>query len=785
MTEKGGKIKIDEYQGPMGKIKGFEFTIGEIITGDEEEWEPMGPTPKPSIATLRPWFMKLMERYPPIYMPICDMCCLCTYGKCNLSKGKYGACGIDMKAQNARIVEIACCIGAACHSAHGLHLIHHLKEKFGNVPLNFGDNIEVELPLTRLVVGMKPQSLSDLEVAMRWVNEQITHCLAAAHTGQEASYLDFENKSFLAGLCDHLGLEISDAAQIASFGFPKGEADVPIVELGMGTLDTVNKAVVLMIGHNVASGVELADYLRETGKGDKVDVGAICCTAHDLTRYYEKAKIVGSMSRQLMFIRSGLPDVIMVDEQCVNTRAFDEAQKINAPYIATNDKRMDGLPDRSNDSEESIIEDLVSGKAKGVLILNPEKAAKVAVETAIKIKPIRKGKFSIPTKEEAIEMARQCIGCDNCQRNCPNDLPIIAGIEAAKEGDFSQLATIGDSCLGCGRCEGECMHGVSPLNLIIYAYQEYIRNETFNCRVGRGPIQDTEIRNVGSPIVMGEIPGIVAIVGCATYGKEIQELYKYTEEFLIRNYIVVMSGCAAMDIGLVKNEDGETLYDRFPGDFDRGGLVNVGSCVSNAHITGAACKVANIFARRPLRGNFEEIADYIYNRVGACGMAWGAMSQKAASIASSVNSLGIPVVIGPHGAEYRRLYLGRTDKESVWTAYNARDGTGGHVVAPAPEHLLTTAESIEQAIVLTAKLCIRPADNSKGRMIKLSHWIDLSKKYLGTDLPDDLEKYIRVEADIPINLKTIIMEYLKSKNWEPQEMIDPTIVERLSKKYIK
>ena len=37
LTEKGGKIKIDEYQGPMGKIKGFEFTIGEIIAGDEEE----------------------------------------------------------------------------------------------------------------------------------------------------------------------------------------------------------------------------------------------------------------------------------------------------------------------------------------------------------------------------------------------------------------------------------------------------------------------------------------------------------------------------------------------------------------------------------------------------------------------------------------------------------------------------------------------------------------------------------------------------------------------------
>ncbi|MCK4778728.1 MAG: acetyl-CoA decarbonylase/synthase complex subunit alpha, partial [Candidatus Lokiarchaeota archaeon] len=292
----------------------------------------------------------------------------------------------------------------------------------------------------------------------------------------------------------------------------------------------------------------------------------------------------------------------------------------------------------------------------------------------------------------------------------------------------------------------------------------------------------TEIRNVGAPIVLGEIPGIVAIIGCANYAKDIQELYILAEEFLVRNYIVAVSGCAAMDIGLVKDEEGKTLYDRFSGDFDRGGLVNVGSCVSNPHITGAACKVANIFARRPLRGNFEEIADYILNRVGAVSVAWGAMSQKAASIASMANSVGVPAVCGPHSAEYRRMYIGRSDDEDTWKVWNARDGTPDHVVGPCPEHLLTTAETIEQAICLVAKLCLRPADNSKGRMIKLSHWIDLERKYKGVDFPNDLEKFIRVETDIPINMKTEIQEFLKKKGWEPKEIIDPTLLERLCHK---
>ena len=200
---------------------------------------------------------------------------------------------------------------------------------------------------------------------------------------------------------------------------------------------------------------------------------------------------------------------------------------------------------------------------------------------------------------------------------------------------------------------------------------------------------------------------------------------------------------------------------------------------STSHITGAACKVANIFARRPLRGNFEEIADYILNRVGAVGVAWGAMSQKAASIASGANGLGIPAIVGPHAAQYRRMYIGRSDDDETWKVFNARDGTGGHVVSPGPEHLLTTAETIDDAICLVAKLALRPADNSEGRMIKLSHWIDLERKYKGVDFPVDLEKYIRLEADIPINLKTEIQEFLKSKNWQPTDIIDPTLLERL------
>jgi acetyl-CoA decarbonylase/synthase complex subunit alpha len=94
-------------------------------------------------------------------------------------------------------------------------------------------------------------------------------------------------------------------------------------------------------------------------------------------------------------------------------------------------------------------------------------------------------------------------------------------------------------------------------------------------------------------------------------------------EFAKRRYISTTSGCAAMAIALNRDEGGTGPYEKYSGAFEAGGLVNVGSCVANSHISGAAIKIASIFAKRKLRSNYEEIADYIHNRVGAVGVVWG------------------------------------------------------------------------------------------------------------------------------------------------------------------
>ncbi|RLI03461.1 acetyl-CoA decarbonylase/synthase complex subunit alpha, partial [Candidatus Bathyarchaeota archaeon] len=259
----------------------------------------------------------------------------------------------------------------------------------------------------------------------------------------------------------------------------------------------------------------------------------------------------------------------------------------------------------------------------------------------------------------------------------------------------------------------------------------------------------------------------------------LQDVGRMAYEFARRGYIVTATGCSAMAIAYYRDEEGRSPYEVFPGGFERGGLLNVGSCVSNPHISDACIKIAHIYARRKLRGNYEEIADYVLNRVGACGIAWGAMSQKAASIATGFNRLGVPVIIGPQGLKYRRLYLGRIEDKESFSVWDAR--TGQKVfIGPAPEHLVYVAETVEECMVWTAKLCIRPNDTTKGRMIKLTHYVELYKRFYGR-LPKDLPMLVRTEADIPITYKDEVLEFLKAEGWEPhpQPSIDPTLLERL------
>ncbi len=770
------KIKIKEFDSPFAKIRGLDIQIGKIVDSDTDWSEPMGPTPYPTITDLRDWDHKLIERYSPFYSPLSDFCEFCTYGKCDLTAGKKGACGINMEAHIGKWSLLQCTMGAAAHTTHARHMVDYLIKKKGReYPIDLGNEVSIEAPIIRLVAGIKPKTLGDMEEVLEYLERETAQLTSATSTGQESNSLDYESKAMHAGMIDNVALEVADIAQISALNMPKGNEDAPLIDIGMGAIDK-NKPVILCIGHNVAPGSEVINYLEAKGEIDTVEIAGICCTAQDLIRYSSKAKIVGPISRQLMFVRSGIADVMILDQECVRGDIVDEATSVGTKIIATSDQICAGLPDFTDKTTEEIVKTLLTTDTTAVLIRDPVKVGEVAVRVAIEIAPQRKASKGL-NDEEILETLTKCTFCEDCTTSCPVDLQIGKAMNEGKKKNLEPLQQIFYECIGCARCDSACPQDIPVLSVINAASTVDIREEKFTIRCGRGPIRDTEIRNVGRPIVMGEIPGVIAFVGCSNYPGGNKTLAKMADEFAKRNYIVVTSGCAASDLARWRDENGQTIYEKYPGNFDAGCVINTGSCVSNAHAIGAVIKIANIFAKRNLRGNFEEIADYILNRIGVVGIAWGAQHQKAMAIGTGANRLGIPVILGPQGVKYRRALLGTREDDEKWKVFNARNGKkvyGG----PSPEHLLYVVETADELMVTTARLVMRVNDTAKGRMIKLSNYISLHRKLYGT-MPDDIHRFIRADTDIPITIKDEIMPILKEQGWIPIEIPDPTLLSRM------
>ena len=70
---------------------------------------------------------------------------------------------------------------------------------------------------------------------------------------------------------DDLAREVADIAQIIAYRMPKGDEDAPLIELGLGTVNK-DKPVILCIGHNVAPGAEIVDYLDDNNLSEDIEV---------------------------------------------------------------------------------------------------------------------------------------------------------------------------------------------------------------------------------------------------------------------------------------------------------------------------------------------------------------------------------------------------------------------------------------------------------------------------------------------------------------------------------
>lgn len=740
-----------------------------------------GATPRPGIADLRPWDRLLLSRYRPVYHPASKDCTWCALGPCDLRSGYRGACGETLEGLAAREALMMAVNGACGHAAHARDMVEYLQARFGpDLKLDLGPWVQIRTPIIELVVGTRPRRLRDLLEVLDYVETQLVKLNAATHFGGESDSADLESKTLHAGTMDLVALEVADVAQIAAYRFPTGQAETRLVPLGLGQIET-SKPVILCIGHHSAVGHRIAELLEQQHLVGQVELVGLCCTAHDLARDHEhgaEVKIVGNQRDQLSFVRAGVADVVVADQQCIRLDLKDEALLTGACFIATSGQNCAGLPDETGADPEALACDLVVRGTRATFIGDPDRAARLALALALR------GKRARPARPvPSAEVASLCSNCDFCTRHCPVALPVADAVTALSwEGDWSGLQALARTCVRCGECDVVCPSEIPVMALIEAAdRQPPLRSYV---RAGRGPITDFEIKSTGPSIVLGDIPGIVAFLACPDYPDGRDALAWMATALAGRGYIVLTAGCAAMDMAWSRktSETSEGFgslcrnpYERFPGTFDQGGLVNTGSCVSAAHAIGATIKVASIFLHRPLAGNYAGIADYILNRIGAVGVLWGGITPKALSASAGANRLGIPVLFGPQGERFRRTLRGSARAD--WAVYDAR--TGRRVpVGPVPADLCTTAATREEALVQIARLCLRPNDTTTGRQVKLHHYIELSRDLLGR-LPDDLPALIRSPYDIPPAWEDAVQAELRRDGWAPAPIPDPTLLERL------
>lgn len=356
-----------------------------------------------TLPDLRPWDLNLLQRYPPRYHMVNRSCSLCALGPCDLEKGRKGNCGQKQETFLAREALLLAATGAAAHTAHARDVVERLISEHGeDLPLDLGDWVQILMPITQILTGLRPETLGQLLPVLGYIDSQIVRMLSAAHFGGESSSVDIESKVLHAGTMDILAMEVAETAQTSGYGFAKGESGARLVQTGADTLSD-NKPVILCIGHHSDVGQRVMNKVDAAGLDQDIEIAGLCCTAHDMARGSGKAympKIAGNLRDQLSFIRSGRADIVITDQQCIRLDLLSETLSTGAFFLATSDQACAGLPDETAKDTEQLSAELFERQLRGVFISDPGKSSDLAIALARRLtlvsRPVKKTKQGAP-----------------------------------------------------------------------------------------------------------------------------------------------------------------------------------------------------------------------------------------------------------------------------------------------------------------------------------------------------------------------------------------------------
>ena len=770
---KVGNAEID-ITTTVGDIRGVESLVKECI---ETTWSEnlvnqikVWLTPYPHATDIAEWDRVLLERYPPLFTSIEKTCTDCYLGPCDLDKLK-GICGLDLEVYHAKLALQASCRGLAIHLSTSRDLFDHCLKEYGeDAEIKWGKNVAYGMMHVNSLVGFSPTNLGEANKVLTYIEDQLAELLASASGGGEGNAKDLASKALHGGTLLLAVIELDEFLKYAFFDFlwspDKDLKDLPTwpeanIQTGMGTVDT-KKPVIVFLGFNFLPAWNVIKLLKEKGMEDKIEICGIGSVGHDFVRFYDKGKILATPLKTNRVLRLGIADILVISETCCKAEILKEAAKTNTKVIATSFKQNMGLLDRSQDTVDGIVKDLLDG-LDAVLITNPEKAAEVALKVVEKVKEKRKNSYLL-SEEEIKTLSSKCDQCDACFRACPNSLQISRALKAAEGGDLSRLCELYGQSIYCGKCEEACPQDIPIIDLILGAAKDAIKEDKSVMRAGRGTFSNVEVRDWA--ITGFSTPVTIGIIGCgSTKGSE-TDVARMANEFISNNYSVSVAGCVASEIARYKDEKtGKSVYEMYPALQNPRCLVNTGGCLAQSlPLNVTFYKVGYMGFRCPYRATYSMQSEFIM-RFASALIIWGATSELMYNLALGHARAGTPVIVGPDGFKFKMYLMGNKYDRSKWWALHGNTGEKREV-DPVPEHMIMPVETVDEALALVPKLGFIFQEMEVARQNKFSLYLDYYQKRFGV-LPDDWHLYIRKEIEIPTTKKAKLLRLLEEEHgWE-------------------
>ncbi|MDY6854610.1 MAG: hypothetical protein SWO11_07880 [Thermodesulfobacteriota bacterium] len=766
-----GKTKVDISK-TVRDVEGIEDLVKESI---ETVWNPnlvnqikVWLQPFAHANDLAEWDRIILDKYPPLYSNIQTKCGDCFQGPCDLSKGK-GVCGLDCDTYQAKLSLLSSCKGLASFVSDCRDLVNHCIKKNGiDAKIEWGKSMSYGFMNVHAVTGVNLHTLADANRVLTYIEDQLAEMLTSASHGHDCDIVDLESKTFHAGTVMLAAMDIAEALKFTFFGFLwSGDQELldvkdypePYTQVGLGSVDT-SKPVVVFVGNDFLPAYEAVQYIKKENLADKIEVCGVGAVGHDMIRFYEPAKVLVTPVKLTKLLRMGMADVLVVSDSCTKVNILEEAAKTNTRVIVTSFKQSFGLVERSFDSADDIVKDLVDG-LDSVLVFDKAKAGEIAVKAVQQVKSRRKESYLL-SLDQVKEQAAKCDSCDACFRACPNRIISSKVILPAKDGDTAKLAELCDSSLFCGKCEAACPQDIPIMDIILASSSEKITEDYARMRAGRGLISQLEVRDLA--ITAFSMPGMVSITGCGNYPGSDKDIAWLAGEFVNSNCAVTLSGCASADAARYFDEKTKKfLFEQFPGLYNPRCVANIGGCSSiGLAMTLPAYKLGYLAYKCPYRATYEMLSDFMI-KSAAVLVLWGPATDLMYTLAAGHARSGIKVVVGPHGSNFKRFLPGNKYDRSKWWSLHGFEGHKKEM-EPLPEHLIFPVETKEEALALTYKLFFGFQDLDTARVNKFDLWLNAYRKHFGKTLPDDWHLFIKKDVEIPIAKKAKLLRLLAEEH---------------------